>query len=96
MKTDLVAGKLVRLAPCVCRLVAPNSGMMTGPGTNTYIIGEKETAVIDPGPAIDSHIETPIIRRLRPVSQKRPERNSWGDQLPMASTRIRLSYRTAF
>ena len=58
MKTDLVAGKLVKLAPGVCRLVAPNSGMMTGPGTNTYILGEKEIAVIDPGPAIDSHIES--------------------------------------
>ena len=26
--------------------------MMTGPGTNTYLLGAKETAVIDPGPAI--------------------------------------------
>jgi glyoxylase-like metal-dependent hydrolase (beta-lactamase superfamily II) len=58
MKADLIAGKLVKLAPGVCRLVAPNAGMMTGPGTNTYILGEKETAVIDPGPAIDSHIES--------------------------------------
>ncbi len=31
--------------------------MMTGPGTNTYLVGEKDLAVIDPGPAIDSHIE---------------------------------------
>ena len=30
---------------------------MTGPGTNTYLVGEEELAVIDPGPAIDSHIE---------------------------------------
>jgi glyoxylase-like metal-dependent hydrolase (beta-lactamase superfamily II) len=30
---------------------------MTGPGTNTYLVGERELAVIDPGPAIDSHIE---------------------------------------
>jgi glyoxylase-like metal-dependent hydrolase (beta-lactamase superfamily II) len=30
---------------------------MTGPGTNTYLLGEHELAVIDPGPAIDSHIE---------------------------------------
>ncbi len=58
MKTDLVSGKLVALAPGISRLVAPNPGMMTGPGTNTYILGERETAVIDPGPAIDSHIES--------------------------------------
>ena len=31
--------------------------MMTGPGTNTYLVGERELAVIDPGPAIDSHLE---------------------------------------
>jgi len=30
--------------------------MMTGPGTNTYLVGDKDVAVIDPGPAIDSHI----------------------------------------
>ena len=41
----------------VTRLTAPNPGMMTGPGTNTYLVGENELAVIDPGPAIDSHIE---------------------------------------
>jgi glyoxylase-like metal-dependent hydrolase (beta-lactamase superfamily II) len=57
MKTDLTAGKLVELETGVCRLVAPNPGMMTGPGTNTYILGQNETAVIDPGPAIESHID---------------------------------------
>ncbi len=57
METDLVAGTLVELAPGVNRLIAPNPGMMTGPGTNTYILGEKEIAVIDPGPAIDGHID---------------------------------------
>lgn len=57
MQTDLAAGALVQLAPGVNRLIAPNPGMMTGPGTNTYILGETEVAVIDPGPAIDSHIE---------------------------------------
>lgn len=41
----------------VTRITAPNPGMMTGPGTNTYLVGEDELAVIDPGPSIDSHIE---------------------------------------
>jgi glyoxylase-like metal-dependent hydrolase (beta-lactamase superfamily II) len=40
----------------VTRLIAPNPGMMTGPGTNTYLVGGEQLAVIDPGPAIDSHI----------------------------------------
>jgi len=30
---------------------------MTGPGTNTYLLGENEVAVLDPGPFIDAHIE---------------------------------------
>ncbi len=57
METDLASGTLLELAPGVNRLIAPNPGMMTGPGTNTYILGEKEVAVIDPGPAIDGHID---------------------------------------
>ena len=32
--------------------------MMTGPGTNTYLFGTKEVAVLDPGPIIESHLET--------------------------------------
>ena len=52
---DLVAGVPKKLDRWVTRIIAPNPGLMTGPGTNTYIVGG--VAVIDPGPAIDSHIE---------------------------------------
>jgi len=45
-----------RLDRYVTRLTAPNPGAMTGPGTNTYLVGESEIAVIDPGPALDPHI----------------------------------------
>src|ERR1041384_3027994 len=54
---DLVPGVPKRLDRHVTRLIAPNPGMMTGPGTNTYLLGKEELAVIDPGPAIDSHNE---------------------------------------
>jgi glyoxylase-like metal-dependent hydrolase (beta-lactamase superfamily II)/8-oxo-dGTP pyrophosphatase MutT (NUDIX family) len=54
---DLVPGVPKRLDRFTTRLIAPNPGMMTGPGTNTYLVGTDELAVIDPGPAIDSHIE---------------------------------------
>ncbi len=42
----------------VWRLTAPNPGMMTGPGTNTYIVGDQEAgfAVIDPGPDYPEHV----------------------------------------
>ena len=50
-------GVPVRLNSRVRRVVAPNPGVMTGPGTNTYLIGNDEVAVLDPGPAIAEHIE---------------------------------------
>jgi len=54
---ELVPGTAIEIATGVRRLVAPNPGMMTGPGTNTYLVGENEVAVIDPGPAIGKHID---------------------------------------
>ena len=53
-------GKLINLSRLVHRVVAPNAGMMTGPGTNTYLIGNEEIAVIDPGPADPIHIDAII------------------------------------
>ena len=54
---DLIPGVPKRLDRYVTRIIAPNPGLMTGPGTNTYLVGGDELAVIDPGPEIDSHIE---------------------------------------
>jgi len=48
---------LVELQPGIRRLVAPNPSMMTGPGTNTYLFGKDEVAVLDPGPVIEEHLE---------------------------------------
>ena len=53
-------GKLVNLSRLVHRVVAPNAGMMTGPGTNTYLVGNRELAVIDPGPADEKHTDAII------------------------------------
>ncbi|GAB1386090.1 hypothetical protein MASR1M59_12380 [Melaminivora sp.] len=41
------------------RLTAPNPGVMTGPGTNSYLVGEPATGyiVIDPGPAEPEHVQ---------------------------------------
>jgi len=54
---DLVPGEPKRLDRLVTRLTAPNPGAMTGPGTNTYLVGSDQLAVIDPGPALDAHVE---------------------------------------
>ena len=49
----------VRLLKNVIRLTAPNPGAMTGPGTNSYLVGDPHTGyiAIDPGPNEPEHIE---------------------------------------
>ena len=57
---DLTPGVASALSPLVRRIVASNPGMMTGPGTDTYLVGIDEVAVIDPGPDDAGHIEAII------------------------------------
>jgi len=49
----------VPLLKNVQRLTAPNPGVMTGPGTNSYLVGDPNTGyiAIDPGPADDEHLQ---------------------------------------
>jgi glyoxylase-like metal-dependent hydrolase (beta-lactamase superfamily II) len=56
---EIIPGSATHLTGQVRRLTAPNPGFMTGPGTNSYLIGDPggDVAVIDPGPARDDHIE---------------------------------------
>jgi glyoxylase-like metal-dependent hydrolase (beta-lactamase superfamily II) len=53
----LVPGVASALSPLVRRILAPNPGVMTGPGTNTYLVGIDEVAVIDPGIDDADHLE---------------------------------------
>ena len=55
---DWQCEKPVALLKNVMRLTAPNPGLMTGPGTNSYIVGTAATGylVIDPGPNDAAHI----------------------------------------
>jgi len=46
-----------QISPLVRCVTAPNSNPMTGPGTNSYLIGNEQVALIDPGPVIDTHLE---------------------------------------
>ena len=54
-KTD----QAVQLLKNLQRLTAPNPGVMTGPGTNSYLVGDPNTGyiAIDPGPADDDHLQ---------------------------------------
>ena len=47
----------VALSKRVRRITCPNPGVMTGPGTNTYLVGHDEIAVIDPGPDHPEHLD---------------------------------------
>ena len=49
----------VKLLKNVMRLTAPNPGVMTGPGTNSYLVGDALSGyiVIDPGPADADHLQ---------------------------------------
>ncbi|MFO1426143.1 MAG: MBL fold metallo-hydrolase [Steroidobacteraceae bacterium] len=52
---EFTPGVPLEIAPGVRRVVAPNASPMTGPGTNSYVLGE--VAVVDPGPDDPRHIE---------------------------------------
>lgn len=62
------------------RITAPNPGPFTLDGTQTYLLGE--TAVLDPGPAIDSHIEA--IRAAMPELRTILITHRHGDHAPAA------------
>lgn len=48
------------IAPGVLRLTAPNPGPMTGPGTNSYVVGTGPCVIVDPGVDDDAHLEALI------------------------------------
>ena len=62
---DLTPGVASALSPLVRRIVAPNAGPFTGPGTNTYLVGIDEVAVIDPGPDDKRHIDAIVGASMR-------------------------------
>lgn len=53
------------LEPGVRRVLAPNPSPMTFRGTNTYLLGEGDVAVLDPGPDDPAHLAA-ILGALRP------------------------------
>jgi glyoxylase-like metal-dependent hydrolase (beta-lactamase superfamily II) len=52
-----------RLSPFVALVLAPNPSPMTLTGTNTYLIGRDEIAVVDPGPDLPEHVDA-IVENL--------------------------------
>lgn len=52
-----ITGAVQRVAAEVWRVVAPNPSPLTGPGTNTYVVGAERPVVIDPGCEDPAHLE---------------------------------------
>ena len=50
-------GEVVQVAPHVQRVIAKNPSKFTYFGTGTYLVGDSDVAVIDPGPSIPAHQE---------------------------------------
>ncbi|HEX4153308.1 MAG TPA: MBL fold metallo-hydrolase [Steroidobacteraceae bacterium] len=57
----------VALAPGVRRILAGNAGLMTGPGTNTYLLGTSEVTVLDPGPDETPHLQNILAAAGAPI-----------------------------
>ena len=68
-KINFSYGEPRELAPGVLRIVANNPGPFTFKGTNSYIVGRRALAIIDPGPKSEDHCAA-IVRAVagRPVS----------------------------
>ena len=67
---ELAPGEPVRLSERVWRVTANNGSVMTGPGTNTYLVGggaRNEWAVIDPGPDDAAHVQAVLAAAPGPI-----------------------------
>ena len=54
--TAFPTGTPMQLSPLVVRVLAPNPSPFTYTGTQTYVVGRRDAAVIDPGPHDPAHL----------------------------------------
>jgi glyoxylase-like metal-dependent hydrolase (beta-lactamase superfamily II) len=54
---DAPYARLEQLEPGIARVLAPNPSAFTYYGTQTYLLGDEELVVVDPGPDLDEHVE---------------------------------------
>ena len=67
---DLAPASPLQLSPRLIRVTADNGSIMTGPGTNCYLIGggeSNEWAALDPGPVSDAHVQAIVDAAPGPI-----------------------------
>lgn len=80
-----VPGRPEILFDQVVRVLAPNPSPLTGPGTNTYLVGEGDLAVIDPGPDDPVHLAA-LRAAIGPARVRRVLVTHWhADHAPLAA-----------
>lgn len=84
-----VPGVPVRLSSRVVRVLADNPSVMTGAGTNTYLVGTSELAVIDPGPDDPAHLDAIVAaaggRPIRWILVTHTHHDHWPGTAPLAA-----------
>jgi len=69
---SLIPGQATPIGSHAWRVLARNPGMMTGPGTNSYLYGKDSLTVIDPGPVDHDHLQALLHAAedlAKPISQ---------------------------
>ena len=57
LKHDVTYGEVEQLSPLIQRVTCENPSKFTFVGTGTYIVGDENVAIIDPGPTEEAHVD---------------------------------------
>lgn len=94
-RPPLEPGLVVALSGRLRRVLCPNPSMMTGPGTNSYVVGTDDLVVIDPGPDHVEHVEVLARVGARPDGTNAISRilctHTHGDHSPGAARLAELT-----
>ncbi len=91
LESDIEYGRCLQLHERIVRITQRNPGLFTGPGTNTFLVGEAALFILEPGEDSDQHFEA-ITRAVgdKPVAGLIPT-HAHPDHWPMA-TRLGQHY----
>ena len=91
MNDEIRYAEPVELLPAVTRITQNNPGLFTGPGTNTFLVGEDELFILEPGEDTDEHFECIVAAVARRTVVGLIPTHAHHDHWPMA-TRLAQHY----